>query len=131
MEPGDVCYTWVPHGNKHRPFICVDPDQDYFLFIQTKCPPAADAAVPVSPLEITCLTHDSWIDISTLRKVVSAKDDVARDPSVIRERIGSGVRNKIRRYVEAQTVMVRWQRRLVLEKLCGLDPEDALDALAD
>lgn len=131
MEPGDVCYTWVPHGNKYRPFICVDPDQDYFLFIQTKRPPAAEAAVPVSPREIVCLTHDSWIDISTLRKVVSAKDDVAKDPTVIQERIGAGVRDKIRRCVEEQTVMVRWQRRLVLEKLCGLDPESALHAVTD
>lgn len=117
MRPGDVGYLYLTRVGYHKFIICVEPSCKYFLFISTDPPISTETAVEVDPREIHCLDYRSYIDTSHLKIVYHAADDVTGDPSIIRENIRAGVRNKIKASVENHDVMAGWEKRMVLDNL--------------
>lgn len=117
MRPGDVFHLYLDRVGHYKYVICIDPEDNYFLFISTNPPYSEETTVEVDPREIHCLSYPSFIDTSHLKRIGQVRESFERDTSIYRENIRAGVRARIKRSVESHDVMAPWEKQKVLDNL--------------
>lgn len=75
MKKWEVWYIWcsqlpTPHD---KYCITIDPEKHWFFFINSDPPRARKArgfAVAIQNFELTCISHESFVDTTTIEKLI-------------------------------------------------------------
>lgn len=68
MDAGDVFLLMIPFISppKKKFLVCVSPDDEYFFYINSKPSIVGHPGVEISPTELSCLSHQSYIQTTMI-----------------------------------------------------------------